>query len=384
MKSPFELKVVLRRQWETSAWREARLLGMEGAWPILIPIGRPSSKAISANLDGVKRHVMEWRQVPVGEVLWEPVKYRATTAPVDIPLHWKLRRPSEWIEACADAAMRQEFAAMVTLVEETAPIFHASFVRQRSLWREKPLSEVVQAARLAMALAPGCAEGKPLRMLSIEGIDTKFFERHARLVTALLDVRFDGEVSRLGLEVFLGALTDRDHWLLVMDLDGSLLPFQKLRVRSSELRDGAMPGKLLLIVENECCQHHLPALDDTIAVLGAGFDLNWTEGNWLATRKVAYWGDIDTWGLQFLGKVRQNVEHVDVLMMTAELFEQFSGFAVREPIVASTEPPTTLCSAEQALYTRLLKESSGRLEQEFLPENLSRTAILRWAGRVED
>ncbi len=379
MKSPFELKVVLRRQWEKSAWREARLLGFEAAWPVLVSIGRPSSKAVSLNLDAVKRHVMEWRQVLVGEVLWEPVRYRATTAPVDVPVHWKLRRPSEWIEACADVVMRQEFAAMGTLVEETDPIFHAPFIRQRSLWRERPITEVVQAARLAMALGPGCAEGKPLRMLSLEGIDTKFFERHARLVTALLDVRFDGEVSRLGLEVFLGALTDRDHWLLVMDLDGSLLPFQKLRVRSSELRDGAMPGRRLLIVENECCQHYLPALADTIAVLGTGFDLNWTEGSWLATRKVAYWGDIDTWGLQFLGKVRENVEHVQVLMMTSEIFEQFSEFAVREPIVASTEPPTSLSTAEQALYARLLKESSGRLEQEFIPESLSRYAIVKWA-----
>ena len=69
-------------------------------------------------------------------------------------------------------------------------------------------------------------------MLSIEGIDTKFFERNAQLVTALLDVRFDGEVSKIGLASFLGAFTESDHWLLLLDLDGSLLPFKQMRVRA--------------------------------------------------------------------------------------------------------------------------------------------------------
>ena len=96
-----------------------------------------------------------------------------------------------------------------------------------------------------------------MRTLSLEGVDTKFFERNARLVTTLLDARYDGEVSQIGLETFLGAVTEGDHWLLVMDLDGTLLPFQKQRVRSSELRDIALPGERLLIVENECCQHQI-------------------------------------------------------------------------------------------------------------------------------
>ena len=34
--------------------------------------------------------------------------------------------------------------------------------------------EVVQATRLAMALEPNCAAGRPLRTLSLEGIDTSF------------------------------------------------------------------------------------------------------------------------------------------------------------------------------------------------------------------
>jgi hypothetical protein len=383
MKSPVELKVVLRRQWENSALREARLLGGANAWPVSVSIGRPSPRKISRALDDVKRHIEAWRRVRTGEVVWEQVKYRAASAPVDIPVAWKLSKPSEWIEAIGEVSVRQEFLAMGTVVEETAAEFHPLLVRRRALWLHKPVEEVLQTARLAMALSPGCAHGQPLRTVSREGIDTKFFERNAKLLTAMLDARFDGEVSRLGLEDFLGALREGDHWLLVVDLDGSLLPFKKMRVRSTELSESSLPGRHLLIVENETCQHLLPTLPDTVAVLGAGFDLMWTEAEWLSSKRVAYWGDIDTWGLQFLARARTAIPHLVSLLMTEGIFDRFEHAAVTEPVIADTEVPKGLSDAESELYGRLLRESRGRLEQEFLPMAEVQQCLSHWVNQCE-
>lgn len=380
MKSPAELRVLLRRQWENRALREARLLRPESVWPLLVTIGRPSPRLLRTELDAVKRHVETWRRVKIGEVVWEAIRYRAADASVDIPISWKLRKPSEWIEACGDDVIKRECQALAELVEQTDSSFHSILVRQRSLWREKPLAEVVQATRLAMALEPGCAQGRPLRLLSAEGIDTKFFERNGRLVTTLLDTRFDGEVSEFGLELFLGAFTEGDHWLLVMDLDGSLLPFQKQRVRSSELREISLPGERLLIVENESCQHQIPCVPGAIAVLGAGFDLGWASGLNLAKHRIAYWGDIDTWGLQFLAKAREFIGQLDALMMTMDVYTRFADAAVPEPVVAGTNLPTNLNQSERSLYRFLLNEPHGRLEQEFLPKEFICDTILKWAN----
>jgi hypothetical protein len=379
MKSPAELQTKLRRQWENGTLRETRLLGAENAWPLVASIGRPSPRRVRTDLDAVKRHVEAWRRVTIGEVIWEAVPYRATDSSVAIPIGWKLRKPSEWIEACNDGAIRREYEALATLVEGTDSVFHSTLVRRRSLWRETPAAEVIQAARLAGALDPGCAGGRPLRTLSIEGIDTKFFERHERLITALLDVRFDGEASKIGLATFLGVPAEGDHWLLVVDLDGGLLPFQRQRVRSSELRDAVIPGERLLIVENESCQHHLPCVPKTVAVLGSGFDLDWIASLRPANKRVAYWGDIDTWGLHLLSKARA-VGDLDALMMTSEVYERFAEFAVPEPVVAGTELPKDLTESEQLLYRRLPAETRGRLEQEFLPEAFVRETILNWAN----
>lgn len=379
MKSPSDLQRKLRRQWENVALREARLLGAPSSWPIIVSIGRPTPKQIVSDLDAVRRHVDEWRRIRVGEVIWDSISYRATANPVEIPVQWKLHQPTEWIDACADRSMRVEFEALVHFAEQTDPLFHPVLIRQRSHWLNKARVEVIQATRLAMALEPGCAEGRSLRMLSVEGIDTKFFERNARLLTALLDVRYDNEVSRMGLESFLGAFTEGDHWLLVMDLDGTLLPFRKQRVRSTELREVTLPGARLLIVENESCQHQIPAISDTIAVLGAGFDLGWTAGSWLHQKRIGYWGDIDTWGLQFLANARRILPHLEALMMTPEVYEQHAEVAVPEPVVAGTEMPNGLNEREQALYQQILQAPRGRLEQEFLPEAFIRATITTWA-----
>jgi hypothetical protein len=276
--------------------------------------------------------------------------------------------------------IRREFNCLSTLVEQTDSTFHSLYIRRRSLWKDKPLEQILLAARIAMILSPGYANGRPLRTLSVAGTDTKFFERDGRLITALLDARFDNEVSEIGLEVFLGAYNEGDHWLLVMDLDSSLLPFSKQRVGSSELQRAPLPGARLLLVENESCQHQLPRLPGAIAVLGTGFDLQWTAAAWLRKKNVAYWGDIDTWGLQFLGKARQTVgENLHALMMTAEVYEQHKTSAVTEPIVAGTELPNGLTSDECTLYRRLLAEPCGRLEQEYLPITFVQSTILEWA-----
>jgi hypothetical protein len=378
MKSPAELRIVLRRQWEAAATREARLLGDSDGWPIIASIGRPKPKTFASDLDSVRRHVDDWRCVKIGEVVWVAVSYRAASSPVEMPLYWKLRQPAEWVAACEDRAMREECESMSVFIRQTDARFHSLLIRNRSLWHGKAIDEILQAARLALALEPRCADNRPLRTLSLEGIDTKFFERNSRLVTALLDARFDGEVSRIGLEPFLGARSDGDHWLLVMDLDGSLLPFQKQRVRSSELKVKPLPGKRILIVENETCQHLLPDVSDAIAVLGSGFDLEWTEGPWLHSKQIGYWGDIDTWGLQFLAAARQRLPHLDALMMTPDIYEQHLDAAVPEPIIAAAEAPVGLNAVERLLYERLLKERRGRLEQEFLSGTVVHEVIHDW------
>ncbi len=379
MKSPVELAYRLARQWENSDLREERLIG-DGDWPVRMSIGRPTAQMVAEDWQMVSHHIKHWRAVRSGQVVWESATFRATRDSISIPTFWEISGPSEWVEAAADRSVAAEYSVLTRILSSSDPLFHPLFVRQRSLWSDKPLSEILKAAELASILEPACAHGAPLRALSLAGIDSKFFERHRGLILRLLDLRFDGEASRQGLETFLDAWQELDHWLLVVDLDGGIFPFLEQRVRSSELLKVDLAVRHLLIVENERCLHLLPrAQPGTVVVLGAGNNLRWLEAPWVQRAKVAYWGDIDTWGLTLLANARSMIPGLTALLMTQKDFEkQAEKHAVAESVIARLSPPESLTTPEKALYDHLLTCERGRLEQEFFSREAVADSFTGW------
>lgn len=381
MKRPADLFPRWARQWQNPDLRESRLLD-ESTWPVSLYIGRPSASDISSNFEEIAATIRLWRDLPTGNVNWESTTFRATGAPIDLPIAWEIRSAEEWIAASHDRTVRAEYEMLRSILASTDPVFHAAFVRERSLWKNKTPSETIQAASLAMLLSPGCAEGRPLRALSLAGIDSKFFERHRSLIVRLLDLRHDGEACRQGLETFLDAWRESDHWLILADLGQPLtLSFPRMRVRASDLAAIGIPARAIVIVENESCLHLLPQdLQGVVAILGTGNNLAWLGSSWLQNVRIAYWGDLDTWGLSMLSRARSHAPHLTPLLMTREVFDLHKDSAVPEKIPASNTAPTHLTEDEAALYHHLLTSTAGRLEQEFLPALIVQHAIRVWAA----
>ncbi|MEY8710087.1 DUF3322 domain-containing protein [Mangrovibacter phragmitis] len=378
MFSPDELRKKLARQWDNATLRAERLLP-PGSWPLCLSIGKPSAKIFAEQAPRVLQHVQLWRQVTVGRVDWEEVSYRASDGPVSMPLRWILNGPSDWISAAADLAVSREFRLLEGIIEQVAPIFHPLLVSHRSLWRHKDPQDVISAARLACQLEPGCAKGLPLRLLSGQGVDTKFIENNISLLTQLMDVRFSGEASEQGLTTFLGAFDESSHWVLVVPLSPGMLPFKKCRVTTAELAETPLTASRILVIENEQCLHQLPVLSDTIAILGCGLDVQWLSSPVLDEKRVAYWGDMDSWGLLMLARARRCRPTLDVLLMNRELFEQYANHsAVTEPVIAQEAIPDGLLSEEADFYRYLTRQACGRLEQEFLPAGIVEEALVRW------
>lgn len=379
MKSPDELAEVLARQWHGADKREQRLLDPQ-AWPLRVAIGRPSPALFAQQTAYVREHIERWRAVTVGEVQWQASAFRSAAEPVLLPQHWQLRSPEEWAQASGDTQVLFELGRLRYLLDRVDARFHSLLIRQRGLWRDRNDEEVVQAAALALELEPGIAAGRPLRSLALAGIDSKFMERHRTLVTALLDIRFDGQASQLGLSSFLDAADEGGHWLLVVPLSPGLLPFAQQRVRAREMLETPLPAKRILLIENDRCLHLLPTLPDTIAVLGSGLDLAWLCANWLRERTLGYWGDMDTWGLRMLARARELQPHLTPLLMDQSLFERLADtLAVPEPIPTGPASPHGLTGSEQTFYHHLVKQAKGRIEQEFLPQSIVADAMSRWA-----
>jgi len=79
-------------------------------------------------------------------------------------------------------------------------------------------------------------------------------------------------------------------------------------VPTTELHVTPLAASHILLVENVRCLHQLSQpLPDTIAILGAWLNQGWLAAFWLQSRQMAYWGDIDTWGLAMLATARQHL-----------------------------------------------------------------------------
>jgi hypothetical protein len=389
MKSPRQLADQLVRQWQRADWREQHLLPNTQAWPLRLPIGEPDAQSFRDDSATLRQHLQQWRTIVErgpGQVERKQHQYRNGATAIEVPTYWVLR-PSDCAQAfdtCAGSEGAQasaDYRALVTVLSQVDACFHRLLLRRLSLWRGTTAEQVITATRVALQLEPGSAEGRPLRALAVAGNDSKFFERHASLVTALLDERFDGEASRQGLSAFLDGAQEGEHWLLVAPLAEGLLPFRRQRVSASELQATALPASRILLVENERCLHQLPKhVPDTIAILGAGLNLGWLCAPWLQKCKVAYWGDIDTWGLAMLATARSHLPQLRTLLMDEATFAVHCHLAVTEPVHAPLAGTDKLLPDEAALDQRLRTLEAGRLEQEFLPAATVAHSLNYWLG----
>lgn len=378
MKSPSELSTRLTRQWQNAELRVTRLLSAD-AWPVKLTIGFPTAQQFVSQPAAIREHIALWRRIKAGQVIWEGKKYIASSDSLELPKFWLINSPSDWVAATKNANVIQEFKILENIVPEVDLIFHHLIIRKRNLIISKPVDEVIKATHVSLKLEPNYAHGKPLRALSVENCDSKFFERHRNLITQLLDVRFNNTVSDIGLEQFLNAADESDHWLLIVPLDNQLLPFEQLRIRASELEKNELPASHIIIIENEQCLHQLPKLSNTIAILGAGLNLSWLKATWFKKKILAYWGDMDTWGLTILANARSKQPHLTAILMNQVTYDKYSDkFAVVEPQIADELPPSTLTDEEKLFYTALSSSNKGRLEQEFLPESEVNNVFLEW------
>ena len=140
-----------------------------------------------------------------------------------------------------------------------------------------------------------------------------------------------------------------------------------------------LPASNILVVENMQSGLGLPRLNDTIAVFGGGKNIAWMDADWLKTKQVAYWGDIDSWGLSILSDVRAKLPTVTPLMMNLETIKNFEERMVVEP-----EPvdscPIELNDSEKEIFFGLKsgRFQSSRLEQERLSADYILLKLQQW------
>ncbi|MCC5951588.1 MAG: hypothetical protein JJU45_05780 [Acidimicrobiia bacterium] len=227
-----------------------------------------------------------------------------------------------------------------------------------------------------------------LRHLDVARVDTKFVERHRKVLSRLLDVvlpaeRIDRTASTFAGRYGFRARPTHVRFRLLAPVPELPAVITEAELRVDELARLPLSVRTVFVVENRASYLAFPQVDDALAIFGAGFGVSVLEGiPWLAERDVVYWGDIDTHGFAILDRLRQRLPHVQSLLM-----DRATLLAHREHLVVedrpTDEPLTTLTAQEQALYGDLVEDRYGpsvRLEQERIRFSTVSDAVSPWSS----
>jgi hypothetical protein len=156
----------------------------------------------------------------------------------------------------------------------------------------------------------------------------------------------------------------RFRWLDPMRSTGG---FSEVEVRLDELTRTPIDVGSVYVVENETTYLAFPSVTGAVVLFGGGYSITRLHRlDWLADRRLIYWGDIDTHGFAILDLLRQRFPHAESLLMDRETLLAHESRWEREAAPRNAVLGR-LCAAEAALYRELVEDSFGqavRLEQE--------------------
>lgn len=229
-----------------------------------------------------------------------------------------------------------------------------------------------------------------VRQIDVEGVDTKFVERHHKLLHDLLTVVLPTERVDQAAEppTFTRKFrfVDKPTYTRFRTPDSGPVGYTEMAVRTDELATRNPGISTVFVLENEVTYLAFPPVPDAIVVFGSGFALGGVATlPWLPDKEIVYWGDIDTHGFDILNRLRSRLPSVRSILMDHRTLLAHRAQWVTEP-APTNRPLTHLTPDEQTLYQDLVKGTFGpalRLEQERVRFSLLHDALLTWHHRQQ-
>lgn len=209
-----------------------------------------------------------------------------------------------------------------------------------------------------------------IRELPIQ-VHTKFIENNKSIIRELLDIVIAEKINddekqferRFNLKydepiVRFRILDNAISQQLFGDLDDLSIPI-------SEFQYLSLPIQTVYVVENKINMLTFPVKRGSIVIWGHGFGVDIMKNvEWLKSKKIYYWGDLDAQGFQILSEFRTQFKQVQSFFMDRYTFDKY--FEGDKGTVTNVEKELCLTHDEHDMY-KYLKENNFRLEQEKIP-----------------
>ena len=209
-----------------------------------------------------------------------------------------------------------------------------------------------------------------IRELPIK-VHTKFIEQNKAVIRELLDIIIAEHIKveekqferrfNLRYDEPLVRFRILDNSICQQSFDGA----EDLSIPINQFQLLNLPIRTVYIVENKINMLTFPYIDNSIVVWGHGFGVDvMKDVEWMKTKKIYYWGDLDAHGFQILSEIRTHFNQVKSFLMDRTTFDKyFEGDCGAE---TNVEKDLYLTLEENEMFN-YLKKNNYRLEQEKIP-----------------
>lgn len=350
---------------------------------LTVNLAPPTRRDVLRDMEGVGAWVRRWESYGgAGEVIWEE-RHWASVGTQRIPVRVHLADA----DAIARASNRaDEWSLLASRARD--------LVRLAEEWGGDQLPEPLgpptaeglpDAARRLTPLIASTSDGdwkivqKVLRWLGrhrglscyvreipVRGIDTKWIERHGKLVLGLAQTLY-------GLDAL--PFKRPPELIRVRALGPGVLPegFEYVSLTFDELASLDSRPPRVVVCENLISVLTMPPMEGTLALFGAGYGVGSRLAiPWLDDVDLHYWGDVDTHGFRILDGFRKHHPRAVSILMDERTLDDCRDLWVeeRDPFTGEL---ARLTDEEARVFEFLRRQSpTPRLEQERIPYEMVR------------
>lgn len=376
MITPKDIRTKALRHWSSYAYHRLWLSG--APWQALdIPFGKPGGRELLSEFANICQSLHELQasaKATLGygyEIDFEPVTHR--------------QLGEQHLPSRIYFSSEQDFLRFIGKLKEAAQFKHLA---QQALARYPALSELLHNKprwlldnlavwnKLLSVTDWFIAHPRPdifIRQIDLPDIDSKFIEQHKTQLTVLLDALLPSsaiEREAKSFELRFGLRFDQ-HLIRFRLLDPAiaLAGLSDLTLPLDDFCRLELALDYVFITENKVNGLAFPTFPGSMVIFSLGYGVgSLAQADWLKTKRIIYWGDLDTHGFEMLSRLREIFPHVESMLMDNSSLNANRTLCVQEASPVK-EMPTFLTEAEQNTFNTLLS-SDGialRLEQERIP-----------------
>jgi hypothetical protein len=375
--TPVDIRNQLERQWSNGRILTARLSG-ESLFPFVLATKKPGPADLAERFDEVRSWIKELEngskhQIGFGyEIEWT-IRNHRQLGRNKVPTRLVVSTESDALCLLNRSADARSFHDLAERILKAFPGLRMWVIRH-------PLIVLEHAADWGLildVLAWFCSNpmsGLYLRQVEAGGVDTKFIEDRKALFLELLDLVRNPETSDERPETVRTfeqrfGLLQKAPMIRFRLLDESLYiqGLSDLAVPCADFARLAPNATTVFITENEINGLAFPNVPASLVIFGLGYGLERLgQAMWLTSKRIYYWGDIDTHGFAMLDRLRSLFPDARSLLMDRETLMRHRDSWVKEG-EPYDRPLGRLTGDEQALFEDLRRDRFGcgvRLEQE--------------------